>query len=177
MEKQDTDEKKLEESNEGTQFVVNMNRARRAGKEVTEADSKKEADGEAAPPAKPGQKRSRGKKGEYGPDVLEEREPPKKQKASSSKKSSGGGVGSKHDKADPPAHQASASGLTKNGQQAYWKAMPGWVDGKVVEVLKANKEVDGKPVKASTEAPRIVLKSNAPSGKICVHKASAVYFG
>lgn len=174
-EKQDTDEKKLEESKEGKQFVANTGRARRARKEVTQDDGKEEAHEEAAPPAKKGQKRSRGKKDEGGAEV-EEREPPKKQKASSSKKSSGGSIGSKHDKADPPAQQASALRLPKKGQQAYWKAMPGWVDGKVVEVLKANKMVDGKQVKASKEDPRIALKSNAKSEKICIHKPGAVYF-
>ena len=174
-EKQETDEKKLEESREGKQFVANTGRARRARKEVTGDDGKKQAHEEAAPPAKKGQKRSRGKKDEGAPEG-EEQELPKKQKASSNKKSSSDSIGSKHDAADPPAKQASASRLPKKGQQAYWKAMPGWVDGKVVEVLKANKEVDGKQVKASKEDPRIVLKSNAKSQKICVHKAAAVYF-
>ena len=41
----------------------------------------------------------------------------------------------------------------------------------------SNKEVDGKQVQASKEDPRIVLNSNVQSGKICVHKAGAVYFG
>jgi hypothetical protein len=53
--------------------------------------------------------------------------------------------------------------------------MPGWVEGKVVEVLKAGKNVEGKQVKATKDDPRIVLKSNS-SGKICVHKPNNVYF-
>ena len=180
-EKKATDEKKLEESKEGKQFVANTGRARRARKEVTEESGKDREQKEAAQPAKKGQKRGRAKKDEDVPEEQDqeqdqEQEPPKKQKASSGGKDSGGSIGSKHDKADPPAQQASASRLPKKGQQAYWKAMPGWVDGKVVEVLKANKEVDGKQVKASKEDPRIVLKSNAKSQKVCVHKPQAVYF-
>jgi len=84
-------------------------------------------------------------------------------------------VGSKHDKAEAPAARGSNSRLPKKGQTAHWKAMPGWVEGKVVEVLKASKDVEGKQVKATKDDPRIVLKSNS-SGKTCVHKPDNVYF-
>jgi hypothetical protein len=84
-------------------------------------------------------------------------------------------VGSKHDDPRDPETQGSAERLPEVGQQVEWKALPGFVDGEVVEVLREEKEVDGKNVKASEEDPRLVLKSNK-SGKICVHKPEAVYF-
>ena len=55
------------------------------------------------------------------------------------------------------------------------KAMPGYVEGKVQEVLTKGKTVDGKSVKASESDPKIVLKSNS-SGKICVHKPDACFY-
>ncbi|KAK7702624.1 hypothetical protein SLS64_009587 [Diaporthe eres] len=86
-----------------------------------------------------------------------------------------GKVGSKHDDPRDPEMQASAERLPEVGQQVEWKALPGFVDGEVVEILREDKEVDGKNVKASDGDPRLVLKSNK-SGKICVHKPEAVYF-
>lgn len=65
--------------------------------------------------------------------------------------------------------------VPKAGQKVQWKALPGLVDGEVVEVAYEEKTVEGKAVKASKEDPRIVLKSNS-SGKIAVHKPEAVYF-
>ena len=53
--------------------------------------------------------------------------------------------------------------------------MPGYVDGKVKEVLTKGKSVDGKSVKASRNDPKIVLLSNS-SGKICVHKPDACFY-
>jgi hypothetical protein len=61
------------------------------------------------------------------------------------------------------------------GQQVQWKALPGLVDGEVVEVAYEERTIEGKAVKASKEDPRIVLKSSS-SGKIVVHKPEAVYF-
>ncbi|KAH9893124.1 hypothetical protein F4778DRAFT_310577 [Xylariomycetidae sp. FL2044] len=86
-----------------------------------------------------------------------------------------GKVGSKHDDPKDSSHQGSKARLPKEGQQVQWKALPGYVDGEVVEILTKSKEVNGKQVKASEADPRIVLKSNK-SGKICVHKPGAVYF-
>ncbi len=54
--------------------------------------------------------------------------------------------------------------------------MPGWVEGTVLEILRDDKEVEGKKVKATKDDPRVVLKSSAKSGKICVHKPQAIYF-
>jgi hypothetical protein len=98
----------------------------------------------------------------------------KKQKKNSSK-SGKATVGSKHDKAEPPAQQASKDRLPKKGDKVVWKALPGYVDGDVVEVVYEEKNVEGKRVKGSKDDPRLVLKS-ASSGKICVHKPEAVYF-
>lgn len=86
-----------------------------------------------------------------------------------------GKVGSKHDDPRDPETQGSAERLPEVGQQVEWKALPGFVDGEVVEILREDKEVDGKSVKASEDDPRLVLKSNK-SGKICVHKPEALYF-
>ncbi|KAI1328960.1 hypothetical protein F5Y16DRAFT_419201 [Xylariaceae sp. FL0255] len=65
--------------------------------------------------------------------------------------------------------------LPKEGQHVSWKALQGFVEGEVVEILREAKEVDGKSIKANLSDPRIVLKSSS-SGKICVHKPEAVYF-
>lgn len=75
----------------------------------------------------------------------------------------------------PTAPCGSMTRVPKEGQQVTWHALPGWVRGEVVEVLYAEKEVDGKKVKASKEDPRVVLRSES-SGKSCVHKPAAVYF-
>ncbi|KAK8197645.1 uncharacterized protein BKA78DRAFT_350085 [Phyllosticta capitalensis] len=84
-------------------------------------------------------------------------------------------VGSKHDDAEPPAEQGSKDRLPKEGQQVHWKALPGYVEGEVVEIVEEEKEVEGKHVKGSKGDPRIVLRSNS-TGKICVHKPDAVFF-
>ncbi|KAH8767348.1 hypothetical protein F5883DRAFT_521957 [Diaporthe sp. PMI_573] len=86
-----------------------------------------------------------------------------------------GKVGSKHDDPRDPETQGSADRLPEVGQQVEWKALPGFVDGEVVEILREEKEVDGNNVMASEDDPRLVLKSNK-SGKICVHKPEALYF-
>jgi len=53
--------------------------------------------------------------------------------------------------------------------------MPGFVEGKLTEVLTEGKEVDGKSVKASEKDPKLVLESDS-SGKICVHKPDACFY-
>jgi hypothetical protein len=85
----------------------------------------------------------------------------KKDSGDSSKKT----IGSKHMPADEPAPRGSNDRLPKKGQKIVWKAMPGYVDGEVVEVLHQGKNVDGKSVKASNDDPKLVLKSKA-SGKV-----------
>lgn len=62
-----------------------------------------------------------------------------------------GKVGSKHMDDKEPAPRGSADRLPKEGQKITWKAMPGFVEGKVTEVLTKGKTVDGKGVKASEE--------------------------
>ena len=189
QEKKETDEKKLNEG-EDKQFVGNTGRAKRARKNAQEDNNEHDAEEDAkSTKANSGKKRGRAKKEEVDADDAEEADgveeeekaaPAKKQKTQKSKKddskqSKGATVGSKHMKSDAPAQQASLDRLPKKGQQAHWKALPGWVDGKVVEVLKKGKKVDGKDVKASKDEPKIVLKSNS-SGKICVHKVDNCYF-
>ena len=186
-EKRETDEKKLEESKGGKQFVGNTSRAKRARQnanmkeseeyEEKKTDERKQTDskpdnetdrddehqgGEEEP--KTGHKRSRGKTTGTS----------KKQKASDGKAKSST-TGSKKNSANPPAKQASADRLPEKGQSVTWKALPGWVEGTVVEIARENKEVEGKSVKAGKDDPRIVLRSTS-SGKIAVHKPEAVYF-
>lgn len=86
-----------------------------------------------------------------------------------------GKVGSRHDDPRDPETRGSAGRLPEVGQQVEWKALPGFVGGEVVEILREEREVDGKTVRASGGDPRLVLRSNK-SGKICVHKPEAVYF-
>ena len=133
--------------------------AKQAGTSKSNRESK-----EAASPSK-GEKRGRSQETSGSENAN------KKQKSTA--KGTNGTVGSKHDKPDAPAKLVSVSRLPKKDQSAYWKAMPGWIDGKVVEVLKTNKTIEGKQVKASKDDPRIVLKSNS-SGKICIHKVDNV---
>ena len=86
-----------------------------------------------------------------------------------------GKVGSKHMDAEEPAPRGSAERLPKKGQHVQWKAMPGYVNGSVEEILTSAKNVDRKSVKAGKDDPKIVLKSHA-SGKICVHKPQACFY-
>ena len=188
-EKKETDEKKLEKSKAGKQYVGNTGRAKsarqKANKEksdeydTTKSDEKtqsaedQEDEGEEYEKGqedepedpKPGQKRSRGRT----------IEPNKKQKSNSGTAKKSGTVGSKKDPADAPAQRASADRLPEKGKTVTWKALPGWVEGTVVEIVRENKEVEGKSVKGKENDPRIVLKSRT-SGKIAVHKPEAVYF-
>lgn len=166
-EKEATDEKKQQQSKQGQQFVANTGKARKARRDVTEEqdDENSEApvkskrstrsknkplDEEATTgedKASQGQKRSRNQ--QTGKDKEKAKESGKKPKTNdTSNAAKGKTLGSKHNKADPPAQQASVSRLPKKGQTAHWKAMPGWVDGKVVEILTKDETVEGKHVKA-----------------------------
>lgn len=65
--------------------------------------------------------------------------------------------GSKNDPKVAPEGKSAASGtnLPKVGDTVQWKAMPGWVTGEVVEIVKESKKVQGgKEVKASADDPR-----------------------
>lgn len=201
---QATDEKKLEGSKEGKQFVGNTGRAKsarqkanreeRENMEAKKAEEKKdeepksrknttkkstkntdehddnpESSGEHPATnnkANTGQKRGRPKS--------TDKEPPSKKSKTSDSDPKSKTIGSKHDSADAPAEQASADRLPKKGQTVHWKALPGWVEGTCVEIVRENKEVEGKSVKAKRDDPRIVMKSK--NGKIAVHKPEAVYF-
>lgn len=96
-------------------------------------------------------------------------------KVNENSKNTDGTFGSKHMSSDEPAPRGSNNRLPEKGQKAFWKAMPGIVDGTVEEVLKKGKNVAGKQVKASEDDPKIILKS-AKSGKICVHKPDACFY-
>ena len=167
-------EKKKEQEKDGSGRQTRSS-TKKQGQNV-KADEEKEQskDKKASAPKQAGAKRSRDTERR---DDADEKPSSKKQKetTASSKKKSDNTIGSKHDKADPPAEQGSKSRLPKKGQTVHWKSLPGWVEGSVVEVVKTSKEVDGKQVKASKDDPRIVLKSSS-SGKIAVHKPDAVYF-
>lgn len=90
--------------------------------------------------------------------------------AAPNKKSKSGGSSDK-----PNGVAGDKTRVPKVGQKVQWKALPGYVDGEVVEIVYEEKSIEGKAVKASKEDPRIVLKSSS-SGKIAVHKPEAVYF-
>ena len=78
----------------------------------------------------------------------------------------------KHD--EPHGSAGDKTRVPKQGQKVQWHALPGYVDGEVLEVAYEDKTVQGKKIKASKEDPRIVLKS--VSGKVCVHKPEVVFF-
>lgn len=178
-EKAETDDKKQGEGKTGQQFVANTDKARKARKNAraTEDEEEKSEDDDAEGSSEdssgndeptPNTKRGRQAKDDGGKEQ-------KKRKTDTKNNKKNDTVGSKHDKADAPAQQGSKDRLPKKGHKdVHWKALPGWVHGEVVEIVKSSKSVDGKQVKASKDDPRIVLKSK--SGKICVHKPDNVYF-
>lgn len=84
-------------------------------------------------------------------------------------------IGSKHMDATEPAQKGSADRLPKKDQKVQWRAMPGYVSGKLVEVLKSDQTIDGKSHKASAKDPKLVLESDS-SGKICVHKPETCFY-
>lgn len=65
--------------------------------------------------------------------------------------------------------------LPKQGQKCRWKSVPGYIEGKVVEVIRREKTVGGKKYRASETDPRIVLKSQS-SGKVTVHRPEVCLF-
>jgi hypothetical protein len=165
-EKQETDAKKQKESQSGKQFVDNTPRAKRARKNANEKEDedyaakqnavdeddevKRNDEAEEGKPdekkeKKANQSKKRGRAEKEDVEEAEAEPPAKKQqkKGKAAGNDSGKTIGSKKDKASPPAKQASLDRLPKKGTQTYWKAMPGWVDGKVVEVLKKGKSIDG----------------------------------
>lgn len=204
QEKQETDEKKLEESKEGKQFVQNTARAKSARQKANrekgeeferrKAEEKQDAQLEREqgkptcgrkPKANKGVEKGQGEEQEktHIANTSQKRtrskadgneEPLGKKTKIASKSKSSKTIGSQHDSSDAPAEQASAARLPAKGQTVHWKALPGWVEGTVVEVVYENREVEGKTVKAKQEDPRIVMKSK--NGKIAVHKPQAVYF-
>ncbi|KAF2482424.1 hypothetical protein BDY17DRAFT_252238 [Neohortaea acidophila] len=195
-EKQETEEKKQAGSKKGKQFVGNTGKAKEKRKEANEEEDeafeerkKGEEDGEDdeeeeqeedQPKANTGQKRKSTRSQSSSTATTRSGTAAKKQKQTPAKEGKEGNappgkVGSKHMDAKEPGKRGSADRLPKKGQAASWKAMPGYVQGKVKEVLTKGKKVDGKDVKASKEDPKIVLVSDA-SGKICVHKPETCFY-
>jgi hypothetical protein len=172
------DQKKEQEKKEGSGRQT-RSQSKKEAKQEEQGGPEKDAEEEEQPNSKQnisllkaGQKRGRS---QTANGEAYEKASSKKQKdsAGSAKKKNDGTVGSKHDKAGPPAKQASKSRLPKKGQTVHWKALPGWVEGSVIEIARTSKEVDGKQVNATKDDPRIVLKSS--SGKTAVHKPESVY--
>jgi hypothetical protein len=186
-----TDATSNKEDVEGKQFVVNNSKADQARKSASK-ENEKNASGEDATSQRKDYTSAKNCTEHWeDPDHLERnlaeykkfqdgnRQPAKDDKkrgitangnSSSKKQKTSGG---KHDEPNGPA--GSITRVPKQGQKVQWHALPGYVDGEVVEVVYQEKEVDGKKIKASKEDPRIVLKSES-SGKICVHKPEVVYF-
>lgn len=194
-EKEETDEKKQEEGAKDKQFVSNTSEAKNARKKASskaedenededEEEGKKEGKEEGSDESnadddadedQTNEKSTPAKKRGRTADDDGKKDQKKQKTDSKNGKKTNGTVGSKHDKADAPAQQGSTDRLPKKGHKnVHWKALPGWVEGEVVEIVKSSKSVQGKQVKGSKNDPRIVLKSK--SGKICVHKPDNVYF-
>jgi hypothetical protein len=177
-ENDEDDDEEHDEEEEGEEEYFEDEEETEPEEEATEPDDDEdeqddEADDNDVEPTKPGQKRkSNSKQQSNGTSTSK-----KKQKSSGGDSGNApkGKVGSKHMDATEPGPRGSADRLPKKGQSITWKAMPGYVDGEVTEVLTSGKKVDGKDVKASKQDPRIVTKSNN-SGKICVHKPEACFY-
>ncbi|KAK7521976.1 hypothetical protein IWZ03DRAFT_435472, partial [Phyllosticta citriasiana] len=191
---EETEKAKVEGGKQGKQFVGNSDKAKKSRKKASDkaqekgqqegSTSEEESDtnDDDAEQENGGQKRGRPRKSESSPNKKpktnaregEQNGSPSGFKDGQDAKN-GDTVGSKHDKAEPPAKQGSKDRLPKEGQHVHWKALPGYVEGEVVEIVDEEKEVEGKQVKGSKGDPRIVLRSKS-TGKICVHKPEAVFF-
>lgn len=75
-------------------------------------------------------------------------------------------------KAAKKATKSKSPSLPRVGARVQWRSLPGMVFGKVLAILRSDSSLNGKPIKASKEAPRIKLQSD--KGKICVHKPESV---
>lgn len=154
----EADKEEKQEQDEKPQRVANTGQKRGTSKkQSTDHEKKKASDDKPDKTASQSNKRGRPQKNDQPEEEADddddeseqEQQPPPAKKTqqkkgkSTAKEDSGKTIGSRKDKATPPAKQASLDRLPKKGTQAYWKAMPGWVDGKVVEVLKKGKSVDG----------------------------------
>lgn len=197
-EKEETDQKKLEESGKGKQHVSNTSKAKQARKTA----SKNDQDGKSEPQncaqhwedavqLKEGHEKYKDFKKTDGKTESKEVEEADlsgggadSDKSASGKTSNpkkrGHGANQKESNkkqksnSKPKGTAGNKNRVPKKGQKAQWHSLPGYIDGEVVEVVYEKKTVGGKSVKGSKEDPRIVLKST--SGKIAVHKPEAVYF-
>lgn len=195
-EKQATDEKKVDESKEGKQHVENTSKAKETRQNATKDNhaNGKEKKQEPQDCANHWEDAVRIRDGQEEYEKFKNDEKGKVSNGEENSDSSGGEKSSNSRKRGRGANQSGSSKkqkggsenepvgpagdktrVPKKGQTVQWKALPGLVDGEVVEIVYEEKTVDGKTVKGSKEDPRIVLKS-ASSGKIAVHKPEAVYF-
>jgi len=202
-EKQATEEKKLEGSREGKQYVENTPKAKKARKNATE-DAGDNDEGEDASGADKEESISEGNQSganggendDDGSNEVQKKSPKntlrgqKRRRAAESEdpketesknisdnrpsKTHKNTSGSK--RADTEAHAPAGSldRLPKKGQSVHWRSLGRFLSGKVVEVSYENKEVQGKKVKGSTSDPRVVIESE--HGKIAVHKPDACFF-
>lgn len=202
-EKEETDQKKQDESKEGKQHVENTSEAKNARKNASKDhdnqdaqssnDSKPEdcahhwEDHHARSGSKEYQKfkeqdrrdSAASENAESEPesteDVDQEQPAPKKRGRGANQKGTNKKQKTSGSSKEPQGTAGDKTRVPKVGQQVQWHALPGYVDGEVVEIVYEDKTVEGKPVKASKEDPRVVLKSSS-SGKIAVHKPEVVYW-
>ncbi|USP77355.1 hypothetical protein yc1106_04629 [Curvularia clavata] len=193
-EKEATDEKKQQGSKAGQQHVANTAKAAQARKDASKHDEKgsqgytkierksvtdctthwddPEYMEDNAREFKKFQEDQRRSKGTSQEDHGGKKRGRGANAACPNKKAKSGGGGKQ---GEPTGAAGDKTRVPQKGQQVQWHALPGYVDGQVVEVVYEEKEVEGHKVKGSKEDPRLVLRSDA-SGKICVHKPEAVYF-
>jgi hypothetical protein len=174
-EKEETDAKKQQGSKEGKQHVANTSTAAQARKNATKDGEKeysqidKKSITDCTTHWDDPEHMERNQQ-EYKKFLEENRN------AKSTHDANSGSPNKKPKKHDEPTGAAGdKTRVPKQGQDAQWHSIAGYVDGSVVEVVYEEKEVEGKGVKGSKEDPRIVLRS-AKSGKVVVHKPEAVYF-
>lgn len=135
---------------------------RRSARQAAQPAKKEEGKGAGT---KTGKVSADAKPGKASQPKSEEQKPEQKPKSSEGKKQGekittgkkSDTYGSKNDPKVAPEGKSAASGtnLPKVGDTVQWKAMPGWVTGEVVEIVKESKKVQGgKEVKASADDPR-----------------------
>jgi hypothetical protein len=190
--KKETDDKKLEASKSGKQYVSNTTVAKQArkaaSKNVKEGDKttpkleredsviEHESQNELkVAPNWAGRSESEDAEGADAKTSQKDEGNSRKRGLTSNQKGTNKKQKGKSDKQGPKGTAGSKSRLPRKGQQVQWGSLAGYVDGEVVEVSHERKTVEGKTVKATKDHPRIVLKS-ASSGKIAVHKPEAVFF-
>ena len=148
----------------------------RAGTRISARLKSREKKGTPAPPrasssSRPGQQTQR--HGKAGGSSTKRRRPSAKASSGTTTKKQKTSVTSK---TPPSTPSGSAKRLPSVGQTVVFHALPGYVEGSVLDVLTEETTVNGKTVKATKAEPRIKIKSHGASGKICVHKPDNLHF-